>query len=286
MPSEERMIITKYLQAFQKDIISPFKLLNKGQILSGHVFGSLINGFTLAGSDIDFTIMTRESQVPFTSLHNLKANKETEAQILNQMHRYMTKNHPYLSLKYFPWAQFPIIKVAHKLKFNKRPEMDVNLDITVNNLQGLKNSRLIGSLAEEHPLFQDLGCFVKIWSKKKAVAGTRDVFPSSYAYLSLVMSFLKENNLINLQNPGHCHTAPFYDVVTEFFTYYASQSPDCFSCIEDPFDTSTEPFTKCYLEGKQRQVRAAMRNAARALRHKDFNHFLITRPSLRPKFTS
>ena len=142
------------------------------------MYGSSQNAFKTAGSDIDFTLLTGCYIDERLLLKIIKEYfdefiKEKLIEIKVEKTDNNTVRIPHLQFKY----------------------KSFEFDLTVNNIFGVVNTRLLDAYAALDARCQKLGVLVKIWAKNNGICNGQD-FLSSYCYIILVIAFLQ-----NLKEP-------------------------------------------------------------------------------------
>ena len=82
------------------------------------------------------------------------------------------------------YSKFFILKL-------KDIETEIDLDITVQNILPIENTKLIRLYSLYDQRFHILGIFLKFWVKKNHIHGALDKFLSSYALLILIIHYLQ-----------------------------------------------------------------------------------------------
>ncbi|EGC34739.1 hypothetical protein DICPUDRAFT_92151 [Dictyostelium purpureum] len=81
-------------------------------------------------------------------------------------------------------TRIPLIKLFD-------PEYNINIDLCLNNLLAIENSKLIKSYSSIDPRFQVLYMLIKAWAKAKEINDAADESLSSYSYANLVIFYLQ-----------------------------------------------------------------------------------------------
>jgi len=87
-------------------------------------------------------------------------------------------------------AKVPILRL--------RFEGCLEVDLSCNNRQPLKNTALLACYANMHPAVSRLGRAVKLWAKTAGVCGAADRNLSSYAFTLMVVYFLQVDSQVKL----------------------------------------------------------------------------------------
>lgn len=143
-------------------------------------FGSFTSGFAGQKSDLDITFLQKE---PTAYL----------SEVLSRFAQRLEKGDEYESIAKVLHAQSPLIRCTHK-------EMGVEVEILMNNLLGVANSRLLRCYSDIDVRVAQLVRIVKTWAKNHEVLGSQDGCINSYAYVLLVLYYLVSINFLpNLQ---------------------------------------------------------------------------------------
>lgn len=134
------------------------------------LFGSMINGFVMPSSDLDITLLTNNKLFPLSVLSSIltpiKRNKRfVDCELIR--------------------AKVPIIKCYDVLN-------NVDVDISINNHSGIKNSFLLKAYCKLDPRVRPLVVVIKEWAKNSDVCNSRNGKLSSYAISLMVIFFLQE----------------------------------------------------------------------------------------------
>jgi len=144
-------------------------------------FGSLANGFCTQTSDLDATCFREvDARDNRNAAHTLRHNYLP----LLEEHRKFEVVQQVLQ------ARIPILK----LRFNER----LDVDLSCNNTQPLRNTWLLKSYCQLHASVRDLGVAVKLWTKAVGVVGAAQWNLSSYAFNLLVIYFMQVDPEIQL----------------------------------------------------------------------------------------
>nr|UUA79863.1 Cid1/3 [Paramecium bursaria] len=159
----------------------PFKQMNLCPLYYQY-YGSFCNGFGLNTSDVDFTILTNsyveESQL-LRDISKILKNDE------NPRSRFIVKSE---ALK----ARIPNLSIEDK-------QEKIDIDLSINNLLGVINTKLLYNYSQLHPSIQQGGVLIKVWAKKWDLI-QKNKF-SSYALILMWIYFLQQkHNLPNLQD--------------------------------------------------------------------------------------
>jgi len=142
------------------------------------MYGSSQNAFKTAASDIDFTLLTGCYVDERLLLKIIKEYfDEFKSEKLIEIEVKKTDNNN--------------IRIPH-LQFKYK---SFEFDLTVNNIFGVVNTRLLDAYASLDERCRKLGVLAKIWAKNNEICNGQE-FLSSYCYVILVIGFLQ-----NLKEP-------------------------------------------------------------------------------------
>lgn len=80
------------------------------------------------------------------------------------------------------------------LKYSRTDGEKIELDISVNNILGCVNSRMLLTLSQIHPIIPKLGIVIKKWAKTNKILTKSNL--SSYSLILMMFSFMfKEKKL-------------------------------------------------------------------------------------------
>ena len=137
-------------------------------------FGSFINGFSLKRSDIDCSILTNNYIDERQLLYHLNSTLES-----------LKSNGFQMNLLNNKIIKIPILKINCELG---------DMDMAVNNVLGVANSKLLKVYSKITPKCSELGKLVKIWGKNHGLIGPSAM--SSYGMLLLVIYFLQLKKIV------------------------------------------------------------------------------------------
>jgi len=146
-------------------------------------FGSIASGFGNQGSDLDVTCF-RRSQFKACSAQSAADDLHWRLQPV------LLKRRSFTVLEQIFLAKVPILKL--------RFEGCLDVDLSCNNCQPLKNTALLACYAKLHPAVSRLGRAVKLWAKTAGVCGAADRNMSSYAFTLMVVYFLQVDSEVKL----------------------------------------------------------------------------------------
>ena len=164
-----RDTFTKY-----KNII--MKVLEKNNIKDTQIepYGSIVNNFMTEFGDIDVCITPSD--------HNLFKDFDKYLQEIREEAVEVQKCANFIILEQY--SKFFILKL-------KDIETEIDLDITVQYILPIINTKLIRLYSLYDQRFHILGIFLKFWVKKNHIHGALDKFLSSYALLILIIHYLQ-----------------------------------------------------------------------------------------------
>jgi len=146
-------------------------------------FGSTASGFGNQGSDLDVTCF-RMSQFKACSAQSAADDLQWRLQPV------LLKQRSFTVLEQIFLAKVPILRL--------RFEGCLEVDLSCNNRQPLKNTALLACYANMHPAVSRLGRAVKLWAKTAGVCGAADRNLSSYAFTLMVVYFLQVDSQVKL----------------------------------------------------------------------------------------
>lgn len=142
-------------------------------------YGSIVNSCSLKDSDLDVTIVTN--------------NTVDERKLLKYVYdkgikKYTNKADYKVEMILNQNIRYPLLDITKQGKF------ECKVSLTVNNILGVENSKLIETYMQISPKARILTLLVKIWAKIHKKSGGMKNLPTSYAYNLLVISFLQKTN--------------------------------------------------------------------------------------------
>ncbi|CAD8138853.1 unnamed protein product [Paramecium octaurelia] len=160
------------IQDTLKALSSVISLANlKGNLFP---FGSFCNGFQGNNSDLDCVLVTDSELSIETILRNLrKAVKE---------YKYTYQTPLLIFDELILYAKVPIIKITDITN-------NIAIDLSINNINGVLNSKLLKEYSQMHPKIQQLGQLLKLWGKNQRLIVTGQL--TSYAILLTLIHFLQ-----------------------------------------------------------------------------------------------
>ncbi|NWW23213.1 GLD2 polymerase, partial [Falcunculus frontatus] len=224
--------------------------------------GSSLNGFGTRTSDGDLCLVVKEEPIPTLFINfntTFQVNQKTEARcILSLVHKlFITKLSGYIERPQLIRAKVPIVKFRDK-KLNTMmldfffflPNSNVDFDLNVNNVIGIRNTFLLRTYAFIENRVRPLVLVVKKWASYREINDASRGTLNSYSLVLMVLHYLQtlpEPILPSLQkNYPECfdptmqlhlvHQAPrtippyiskngssLGDLLIGFFKYYATE---------------------------------------------------------------
>jgi DNA polymerase sigma len=137
-------------------------------------YGSIVNNFMTEWGDMDICIVPKD----FNSLNNF-------SEYLNEIKEE--------AVDIQKVAKFNILEKYQRFLILKLVDIEKNidLDITVQNILPIQNTKLIRLYSLLDQRFHILGIFLKFWVKKNHIHGAPEKFLSSYALLILIIHYLQ-----------------------------------------------------------------------------------------------
>jgi DNA polymerase sigma len=171
---EQRKDIYRDTYAKYKNII--MKVLEKNNVKDTKIepYGSIVNNFMTEFGDIDVCISPSD--------HNLFKDFDKYLQEIREEAVEEQKCAKFIILEQY--SKFFILKL-------KDIETEIDLDITVQYILPIINTKLIRLYSLYDQRFHILGIFLKFWVKKNHIHGALDKFLSSYALLILIIHYLQ-----------------------------------------------------------------------------------------------
>ena len=187
---EERIILPVYIKINEENQIKKeiyTEIYNKYKniilkILSKHgleetkiePYGSIVNNFMTEWGDIDICIVPSDNSLIQSFGEYLEEIKKEAVDIQNCATFNLIERYP----------RFLILKLNDI-------EKNIDLDITVQNILPILNTKLIRLYSLQDQRFHIFGIFLKFWVKKNHIHGALDKFLTSYALLILIIHYLQ-----------------------------------------------------------------------------------------------
>jgi len=150
-------------------------------------FGSFVNGFGIRDCDLDAVIFNRNTKALFPT-----EAKEMANTLLQTLRDAILQRDDFVKeATLIPNARVPILKIKFKGPPGHKVSRPLEVDLSVNNMAPLKNTRLLKAYASLHPYVPYLGIAIKNWAKDLEVSGAANGFLSSYAFVILTLYYLQ-----------------------------------------------------------------------------------------------
>ncbi|XP_053696653.1 poly(A) RNA polymerase, mitochondrial [Sabethes cyaneus] len=161
-------------------------------------FGSSVNGYGKIGCDLDISLdleseagmkQNRDSRLVY---HTKASNVNERSQVQRQLEALGDVLHLFLpgvnSVRRILKARVPIIKYHHE-------HLDLEIDLTMNNLTGVHMSELLYLFAQIDDRVQPLTCCVRKWAKSVGLTNQAPGYwITNFSLTMLVMYFLQQLN--------------------------------------------------------------------------------------------
>lgn len=206
---QQRAQVRSCLADLQK-IVSRDLCTNQG-MWSVTPYGSAVNGYSTSASDLDVVVHsvdtsgeTKPILIELTSILQDSKLFRVEAQILG--------------------ARVPILKVLYH---------GMEVDLSVNNMRPLLNTRLLKAYASLDKRVAQLGVVVKLWANSTNICGSSKGHLSSYAFVLMSIYFLQvsDTRLPCLQQGGMLDN--IFEKDDEIETQVREESADGWALDED-----------------------------------------------------
>eukprot|EP00440_Ansanella_granifera_P057780 gb/GFBE01062639.1/.p1 GENE.gb/GFBE01062639.1/~~gb/GFBE01062639.1/.p1 ORF type:complete len:820 (+),score=170.15 gb/GFBE01062639.1/:1-2460(+) len=145
--------------------------LEKGEKWRASAFGSMETGFGTKGCDLDVVIIEANA-----------AERNSNPQNILMKLRQLLLVSDFAVKNIILSARVPILKLEYKGQ---------DVDVSVNNVRPLVNTRLLKAYGSLHPLIIEFGIAVKIWAKEANLCGGADGHLSSYSFILMALYFLQ-----------------------------------------------------------------------------------------------
>ncbi|CAK85455.1 unnamed protein product (macronuclear) [Paramecium tetraurelia] len=151
----------------------------KGNLLP---FGSFCNGFHGNNSDLDCVLITDSELSTTTILRNLRKAVQEYKYTYQTPQLQFDQLILYAKVNSITYSKVPIIKITDITN-------DIAIDLSINNINGVLNSKLLKEYSQIHPKIQQLGQLLKLWGKNQRLIVTGQL--TSYAILLTLIHFLQ-----------------------------------------------------------------------------------------------
>ena len=135
-------------------------------------YGSIVNNFMTEWGDIDICIIPKDNKLIQNFWEYLEEIKNEAVNVKKYAYFDLLERYP----------RFLILKM-------KDIEKNIDLDITVQNILPILNTKLIRLYSLLDQRFHIFGIFLKFWVKKNHIHGALDKFLTSYALLILIIGY-------------------------------------------------------------------------------------------------
>ncbi|NXD04598.1 GLD2 polymerase, partial [Certhia familiaris] len=211
--------------------------------------GSSLNGFGTHTSDGDLCLVVKEE--PVSNLKHSLMNQKTEARhVLSLVHKlFSTKLCNYIERPQLIRAKVPIVKFRDKklstmmldFYFFFLPNSNVDFDLNVNNMIGIRNTFLLRTYAFIENRVRPLVLVVKMWASFHEINDASRGTLSSYSLVLMVLHYLQSKYFLHecfdpTMQLHLVHQAPrtippyiskngssLGDLLIGFFKYYATE---------------------------------------------------------------
>ena len=173
---ENQEIKDIYTNVYEKYRNIIMKILEKNNVGDTTIepYGSIVNNFLTENGDIDICLVPSDL--------NLISNFDTYLEEIKEEIVNNQKCAKFVILENY--SKFLILKL-------KDIESGIDLDITVQSILPITNTKLIRLYSLYDQRFHILGIFLKFWVKKNHIHGSLDKYLSSYALLLLIIHYLQ-----------------------------------------------------------------------------------------------
>ncbi|CAF1026262.1 unnamed protein product [Adineta steineri] len=139
-----------------------------------HAYGSSDNGFALRQSDLDICVELKDN------------DKESSITILGNLYQKIKSNSSmFINVEFVSDTRIPVIRLIHS-------QSDIEIDISLNNLLALENTRLLKTYTKIDSRVSELGYMLKCLTKTCDIADVSRGTLSSYAYILMLIHFLQQ----------------------------------------------------------------------------------------------
>merc|ERR1719201_2903040 len=165
-------------------------------------FGSFMNGFGDTEANVDVAVTSNDPEEDKRRLLERVSTALTKAKDPEDP----SKQDPRIeSVTTVLAARVPVCKFVFQKKIPSGAYEPVDVDICVDNVLAVRNTKLLHEYAKLDPRVAALGRVVKAWAKRSRIVGTPDGMLSSYTYIILVLAYLQNCDapvVPNLQAAG------------------------------------------------------------------------------------
>mmetsp|Transcript_120245 Transcript_120245/g.190412 ORF Transcript_120245/g.190412 Transcript_120245/m.190412 type:complete len:1081 (-) Transcript_120245:203-3445(-) len=139
-------------------------------------FGSVVAGFGTKNCDLDAVVYEEEK------IQNGSVKGEMEVKTILMRLAKLLGDCGFVVKEQIMCARVPVLKLQYQ---------DLEVDLSFNNTNPLRNTRLLRAYAALHPLVAELVVAIKLWAKHKKICGAVDGHLSSYAFAMMVIFYLQ-----------------------------------------------------------------------------------------------
>ncbi|XP_064608430.1 poly(A) RNA polymerase GLD2-B-like [Liolophura sinensis] len=179
-----KAIIKYFLENQQTDAVSARKMQLRDALsnivqsvfpYSGlYIVGSSLSGFGTRKSDMDMCLMISQKN---------NVQKREAIDLLYALQKCLRKCSFVKNLEVIP-ARVPILRFRDKIS-------DVECDLNVNNLVGIRNTHLLKHYALMDWRVRPLGLFIKYWARCQNINDARNMTISSYSFALMLIHYLQ-----------------------------------------------------------------------------------------------
>ena len=194
-----------------------------------HLIGSSVSGLGLRDSDFDVFIRLRDYDMKYEPIHR------NDAVNLLAGIRNVFRHEFNMHIQHVINARCPIIR----MDFKKLPHNATGLecDLSISNVLGTYNSKIMKHFLESEPLFRDLAALIKYWLSARGLIGPNQI--TSYGCLLMVMFYLQ--SVLVLPSLYQLQFSVDHDLVEGRWNVAFDPSPHFFTyCAEDGVNTDPD----------------------------------------------
>lgn len=147
-------------------------------------FGSVVAGFGTKNCDLDAVVYQEEK---INGSGSVKSELEVKTILLKLAQ--LLGDCGFLVKEQILCARVPVLKLQYE---------DLEVDLSFNNTNPLRNTRLLRAYAALDPLVAELVVAIKLWAKHKRICGAVGGHLSSYAFAMMVIFYLQVVSGINM----------------------------------------------------------------------------------------
>jgi hypothetical protein len=158
--------------------------LENSHNLNVKAFGSVVAGFGTKNCDLDAVVYEEEK---INGNGSIRGEMEVKTLLLKLAK--LLGDCGFVVKEQIMCARVPVLKLQYE---------DLEVDLSFNNTNPLRNTRLLRACAALDPLVADLVVAIKLWAKHKKICGAVCSHLSSYAFVMLVIFYLQVVSGINM----------------------------------------------------------------------------------------